>query len=308
MKQIYTLIVLSLVGISAYSQNLVTNGSFETIQFCPTGQGQVNLATPWTFILSGGGTPDLYNGCNTIGFGVPNNFNGVQLAHTGIGYAGMYAWQYNAREYITIPLNTPLAAGRVYYAEMYVNTTVAMGVGINQMGMYFSTGILVGPNSSTPLNLNAHILDTNTIVADTLNWTLISGNYTAIGGEDFLTIGNFVSDSLTSIIVVNPNGANRSYMLVDDVSVTEITDPDGVHENSNTTALVYPTVLTDLLYVQMNNTENMQLTIYDTAGRVVIQSSFTNQTSVSVAELAAGMYYYELRDQEGIVKNGKLLK
>ena len=85
------------------SQNLVPNNSFESISNCPLTQSQINLAYSW---IGYGGTPDLFNSCflNDNGVGVPKNLTGYQTPRTGNGYAGIYTYGYNIREYIQVNL------------------------------------------------------------------------------------------------------------------------------------------------------------------------------------------------------------
>src|SRR3972149_1459638 len=59
------------------------------------------------------------------------------------------------------------------------------------------------------------------IITDIKNWTLISGEYIAVGGEKYLTIGNFRNDANTQRDTINPNAPwwNSAYYYIDDVSV-----------------------------------------------------------------------------------------
>jgi hypothetical protein len=94
---------------------------------------------------------------------------------------------------------------------------------IDDLGVYFSataptaagTGMLAGapsPQISNPFG---------SVIMDTLNWTLISGTYTATGGEQFLTIGHLKSDAATTYLAV-PFGSQGAYYYIDDVSLKEV--------------------------------------------------------------------------------------
>lgn len=213
----------------SYSQELISNGSFEVITSCPNSDGQLNNATPW---LSAKGTCDLYNSCNAGLFGNPSNQIGNQNARTGNGYAGFFASQgvFEVREYLHAQLISPLVAGTEYCIKFYVvlgDTVNDFGenifdVAVNDIGMYIGNS----PFVPDPTNFN-HIAVTPQIINNsalqTLNnrndWMEISGTYTAVGGEQYITIGSFAdqaSQDTTWLDMWNSN--NWAYYLVDDIS------------------------------------------------------------------------------------------
>jgi hypothetical protein len=60
-------------------------------------------------------------------------------------------------------------------------------------------------------------------ITDTLNWTKISGIYTAEGGEEWITIGNFFNDDETTAIeFLGGEGSIVSYYALDDVSIQSL--------------------------------------------------------------------------------------
>jgi hypothetical protein len=61
------------------------------------------------------------------------------------------------------------------------------------------------------------------VLTDTINWNLLMGSFIANGTEEYLTICNFKSDSLTTKVVINQNStSSSSELLIDDVSVYPI--------------------------------------------------------------------------------------
>jgi len=224
--------------------NLIPNPSFEMKTCCPnnisngltcypddvficTINREVKKVVGWEDASLG--SSDYYNSCNnsTNGIvGVPTHTGVVghdyQEARTGNAYMGIQmdgsVLDSNYREYFQGRLKTPLKAGEEYCGEIYVNLlnskkeTMEFG---NQFGMYFSKGKIplgialpfevldiFSPQISNP---SGNILD------DTVGWMLISGTFTASGGEDYVVIGNFKDAANT----INQN----SYYLVDDVSL-----------------------------------------------------------------------------------------
>ncbi|MBK9104541.1 MAG: hypothetical protein IPL92_08215 [Saprospiraceae bacterium] len=206
------------------AQNLAPNYSFETIIACPSTFGGIGatIATPW--IAPTMGTPDIFNECAIGLVGVPTNFFGNQPANTGIGYAGFYcklpANEY--REYLQAPLLQPLIAGTWYYVSFYVSPA-EYGCAVEHIGAYFSV-TAPASNITTALNLNPQIESNQGFLADYDNWTLVSGCFQAAGGEAFVTIGNFNSDSNTP---VDPGcqTPNLSYYYFDDIAITEGVEP-----------------------------------------------------------------------------------
>jgi len=66
-------------------------------------------------------------------------------------------------------------------------------------------------------------LDTTALLLDTMEWSKISGVYTAVGNERFLTIGNFYADSQTDTLS-HLGTWILGYYYIDDVSVYEISN------------------------------------------------------------------------------------
>jgi len=97
-------------------------------------------------------------------------------------------------------------------------------------GAYFCDNIIDTIKKSTvPLTyLTPQIQNpSNNIITDTLNWTLITGTFTAQGNEKFMVIGNFKSDAATNTVLINPTGlpSIATDVCVDDVSCIEMDAP-----------------------------------------------------------------------------------
>ena len=203
-------------------QNLVPNPSFETYTACPSTTNQVPFASPWFSPSSG--SPDYFNSCTTSSFcDVPNNFFGVQNARTGNAYVHCvtYPSSLPLREYVTAQLSSQLVAGQVYDVSFYVSLQDNSYRASNNIGAYIST---TAPITATSLELPfvPQINETN-IINDDVNWTLINGTYTASGGEEYITIGNFYNDVSTST-AINPGGIGMyaTFYLIDDVCITPV--------------------------------------------------------------------------------------
>ena len=217
------------------AQNLVPNPSFENFTSCPKAQEFYKL-TPWCG-LSGG--EDGYNTCNNIfgpgGVGIPYTSLGFQYPRTGNGFGSFYliaigAGTQDYREYIQVPLTTPLKAGKTYCGTMYLNLINSVKYSTDKVGMYFSqtpyacNQAFPTPQHIVPINVIPQIANSaGNFITDTLNWTEVSSAFTAVGNEQYLTIGNFLNDAATNTVVVNPSaGYTVIVFLIDDVSLEEI--------------------------------------------------------------------------------------
>jgi len=208
---------------SVRAVNLVPNPSFETLSSCPTSFSQLANATPW--FLPTAGTSDVYNSC-VVGFpsfpvpGVPGSPFGFQNARTGVGMAGFIVSNVNDyHEYIEAPLNAPLSGGQTYLVQFYVNLADTADRAVDRLGAYLSVG-QVGPLAqNTTLALTPQVESpANTFLTDTQNWMLVSGLYTAAGGESYITIGSFRDDASQNLQPTGNTWPGSDY-YIDDVSV-----------------------------------------------------------------------------------------
>jgi hypothetical protein len=205
--------------------NLVPNPSFETLSSCPTGFGQIWTATPWD--APNTGTTDAHNVCVT-GWppfpvpDVPSGPLGFQASRTGSGHAGIVTLNTGGtsyREYMEVPLTSPLVGGTTYTVSFYVNLSDSSFLSIDRIGAYLSVGSVGPVGNDFPLPFTPQVESpAGTFLTDTANWTLISGMFVAAGGEDHLVIGNYHNDANTA---TQPTGFvwPVAYYFVDDVSV-----------------------------------------------------------------------------------------
>lgn len=223
------LLLFSLLGSPVFSQNLVPNPSFETYSACPTSSSQLTNATPWNNAKN---SPEYLNLCSSsIYSDVPSSFFGFQNANTGQAYGGgicygSFASSYLAdlREYLYVPLTTPLTIGQTYYLSFYTNLVDNSEYAVNRVGMQFCTGL----NSNFPINNIAH-LSSAAVISDKVNWTNVTGSFVATSAFNAVMLGNFFTDANTTVTFVGSSvdiGYN-AYYIFDDVyvSTTPLTLP-----------------------------------------------------------------------------------
>ena len=284
MKKLLTILLLLTYGICS-GQNLVPNGDFEQYWHCPTGGQQLDSAKFWTKPTAG--TPDYYNQCGTGTQNVPYTGYGFQHAHSGVGFGALIQiwYQYpNYREYIESPIlstTNSLEANHCYHFEMYINLANVCLYSSHNIGVYFSDSIINDSLLSTHLLFIPQIINPPGNLADTLNWTLVSGNYTAHGGESYLIIGNFDNTSSTTVdsLPFGVVGYPWARVNIDDVSLTPISCTVGITEQNESTLTIYPNPVIDELNVKVNNYEPTEIILYDLSSRKLLQQTFTNTTT-----------------------------
>ena len=302
------LITIILAANLLYAQNLVPNDSFENFSSCPSGLNDFikveNWYTPTT------GTSDYYNSCNNGQVGVPyNNVGGFQYARTGYAYVGIYVLSYssNLREYIQVKLFDSLKYNKKYRVSFFVNKHNSHRPAINKFGLYFSIDSFYITNNLV-LTFNPQI-SYNDFITDTLNWTLIEGIYQAIGGERYITIGNFCDEANTDTIMTGGIYSSSSYYYIDDVYVgLDTTVNTTEHPLTKINIQVFPNPANEFIHVTANLSVDAIFELYDMLGRKILLQELSNfQTSISIKNLFFGLYYYKIIKDKAIIKSGKLL-
>lgn len=235
MKRCIAGFILFLRALSLVSQNLVPNPSFEELIRCPHSFSTTRndfMVPGWTSPTKG--TPDLFHACSWGEADVPYNWAGSSNAKTGKGYAGIYVWMStgsNYREYIQCEMAEPLMANVRYRISFFFKLASNSVYTINRMGLALTTE-KIEFNHDRVIDL----VPTLSVEKDTAldmatgSWEEALLEYTATGGERYLTIGNFFNDKLTKHARLSHRIGNNSmlatsaYYYVDDVSVTPL-DP-----------------------------------------------------------------------------------
>ena len=231
------------------AQNLVSNPSFETFNACPGGFSTIDHASPASYATYAfptvtnwirgtvSGTPDYFNICATNAIvGMPNNIFGTQGARSGNGYAGIWALNYQngaistELEYVETKLTAPFITGHRYSISFYVSVATIPGSPSSVCGID-RIGALVSQNqtyvSTNFISFAPSIVHTaGQYIKDTVNWVQVKGTYTAVGGEQWLTIGAFWDPSIPvafDTIVKRPGGNGViSYLYLEDVCVMDL--------------------------------------------------------------------------------------
>jgi gliding motility-associated-like protein len=321
MKRIIFQISILLAVINLQAQNLVPNPSFEAYsdvnpQFCNCGalsNAWNDPFTPWRltppWYSPSSGSPDCFKPCSPDWkYQVPKNLFGFQYPRSGIGYTLVGCktyppdyWQ-DFREYLQVRLNSPLQENKQYNIEFFVSCIDSTNYAIDRIGMYISDTIVwLAYSDYHVLPFVPQISNPEyNFITDTANWVKISGIYTAHGGEQYITIGNFYDDNNTHQILIDTSlsGLPASAFYIDDVSVIAIEEPVPDKEN-----VVYlPNVFSpngdgknDLFYARGENISQLNLKVYNRWGELVFESKDINagwDGKYKGKECAEGVYFY----------------
>ena len=230
------------------SENLVPNGSFESVDKKPKRLGSIENATGW--VSPTGVRADLFTSSKVLDIDVPLNVYGKEEGkedadgQKGGNYAGIIAYAPSSskmkRSYIMIKLDSPLKKGMKYCVKFNVSLAEASKYAINNVGLML-TKKPFGTDSKTSIiedEVSLMHFDSDTkVISARYGWTEVCGTFEAKGGEKYLTIGNFSGDDRDSGELKRENMKKdkeikvaqlaMSYYFLDEISVKLIdTDKD----------------------------------------------------------------------------------
>ncbi len=247
MKNLFLLFLFVFTCLSnGYSQNLVPNPSFEDLGGTDPSHWSFDeqwapQLVDWYKLGNHSGSADYYHADHYLGQYDDDN----QTARTGDAYIGLVTYFGvvipGFREYIQVQLTSPLVAGQAYEVEAWVSLKDGNKYANDGFGFYFTNGVYTNPAPNddqalafTPTVENA----TNNYMDDKTGWQLISGTFVAVGGEEYLTIGNYKNDANTNYYDVGTGSSSTSYIFVDDVSVEVTVLPPCVAGAASSTPVV----------------------------------------------------------------------
>ncbi len=237
-KSYVALVLVVICYEEAISQNLVPDSSFENNVFIPTNFSEISASKFWN--KPSWGTSDLFCKCATKKkifslVNVPENLMGYQYSHSGICYAGLFAFSHGQyREYIQTPLSAPLKKDQYYRLTMHISLADYSRASVDQLGVCFLSNKVNYANSNVITNLNPiYAKIENEIGRDTAQWHQISIIYKSAGGESYLLIGSFEIKKIQKTKVkapktvksrINQVSERDAYYYIDDVSLIEISN------------------------------------------------------------------------------------
>jgi hypothetical protein len=123
-------------------------------------------------------------------------------------------------------------------------------------------------------------------------------NNAYLGGDVFPPISILGNDTMINAIGETPFVAKLHFSCT--VGISEI--------QNNFEGVLFPNPFADKLYVTVKVNEQTTISLYNFLGQQILQQSFTNSTTINTEHLADGIYFYELRNEKGAIKTGKVVK
>ncbi len=272
------IVLLLLAGVCVNAQqNLVPNGDFEENTGCP-GFNSFSKLKDWYPC----GTPDYFHVCAiNNAYLIPTNYYGYQPTYNGNAYVGIITyWEKDIREYIAVKLTNKLSSDSLYIYTMYINVANYCKYFTPCVGVDFRYSINECVfNDPKLISVSPSIDFTNKpVIYDTLNWIKYEGIYKPNGGEEWLIIGNFKPDVLSS--KMNVSGTLEfAYIYIDNVSLTVIRDTTAYKNSiiSPSSITVNSDGLNDKFKILNSIILNkIKLNIYNRWGQTIYSTTNTN--------------------------------
>lgn len=309
------------LAVKVNSQNLVPNPSFELVRHCDgftIGLGSADYTEfpgCQNWVSSRIVQPDYFNVCSSNGRKVPVNFfDGNAPAHTGQAYGSVTIKHLSEMDwdpvnqfedghlYLQNKLIQPLEAGQQYRVSFWIRLAdYRTGTSCKPLGVIDCSKVHnIGAATGWGLNLSKNRVWGDTIkilpltpqiTVDTFivrdgEWHEICGIYTAEGGEEWLTIGNFQSYYNTPFLGVGyyvPEAHSYfSWYFIDDVAVEPVIISNASRDTTVCTL------------------DNLNLKLYAEPGN----SSYfwnTGATTSNISVTDTGTYWYRMGTDCGVV-------
>jgi OOP family OmpA-OmpF porin len=316
--------ILSLNFVKAQN-NLICNGDFEQYVGCPEPLQSTqiyDLGRVPCFSNPNSYSPDYFNICDSIPvinqwFHVPNNIRGFQFAKSGVAYAGISTWDKgmsSIREYLQIRLKDTLRQGHNYHFSCFVSLADLVSTHANaDFGVHFNQDSLK-LNNQNVIPLIPQITNASgNFFSDTSTWQEFSGQYTALGNEKYLIIGNFKEASaIPDTFRIQNFGTmgEGSFYYIDDVSLIDLDSTLAVKENEAIEQVeVFPNPAASVLNIKLN-APYKHYSISDIKGNQLLQNSINEQEQlqIDITALASGFYVISFLNKQGYITREKFVK
>lgn len=295
--------ILSVAAFSCYAQNLVPNPSFETFTSCPTSASQISLALPWQGVTTN--SSDYYHTCGSGGAGIPMSGPNFQYARTGSAHAGIWiinGFGSNYREYLQVNLITPMQPDSCYIIEFYCNINAGSKWATSSIGAFFSNTAVSDVGSWGLVLQYTPQITSSVILNDTAGWTRVSGYYQAAGGEEYMTIGNFSTDTISDTLSIGGSYPG-SYYFIEDVKVQKVIACDTtttINEIVNVADFeIYPSPAPSEIFISSKNIKLITIVFRDVWGRPLdLRSDFFKENTfrIDTNTLPSGIYFIQISD------------
>jgi hypothetical protein len=304
-------------------KNLVQNSSFEEVDSCPGNSFGILFIKNWW--PPNGPSAAYYSACAPrpdevpLSHNVPYNGNMeyIQYAHSGNSYVLLGTRFEGANKYWTSYIENKLIANlnanSEYCIEFYVNlpdfalknnTPQQAYLTSNYItGLFTDTSISTFPGDYSAVYYYDYepsfrcFSQDSSIIADTLNWLLMSSQYYAKGNEKYLTIGSFQRSREDFFVLSSPDAyAAIAGVYIDDVAVykgkcREEEKPQKTFFN------LYPNPGSGVFSLNYGVAQDAQLLVYDILGRTVFNETLAADKVLhhfTLQQCSSGMYFLKV--------------
>ncbi|MCB0560403.1 MAG: gliding motility-associated C-terminal domain-containing protein [Lewinellaceae bacterium] len=199
--------------------NLVPNPGFEDVTDCNLDYGEADKAFPWKIINGPIATPDLFHTCSTNSFFLPPDGCVPVYPHSGEGMVGLVNMvpmsieeRIYARLLDDLPLNTDIYVAYSIFPRQKCGGEFEILCYSNTQSLAFS---------DVQFQSMQVVLQLDTILGKTEEWTLMQACFRANGSEKFVLLGNFRSAlEIQQDCDYISSDFNFAYFYVDDVIVS----------------------------------------------------------------------------------------
>jgi len=94
---------------------------------------------------------------------------------------------------------------------------------------------------------------------------------------------------------------------IDNVSLVKIVET-GILEYYEKRINIFPNPFNEEFHCTVKSNETLEIIIFDVTGRKIFNQEFNNSITVNDKNLLKGIYIYELKNKNGCIKRGKLIK
>jgi len=141
----------------------------------------------------------------------------------------------------------------------------------------------------------------STLIANSNSWSLVTLSDTIHTLSDTILIDLLGLRSSSSL----PGGT----VFVDLPEFRMIESWTGINDTKqNEETSLFPNPFSNQLTFSLADNEPTTISLYDFLGQQILQQTFTNSTTIKTEQLADDIYFYELRNNKGTLKTGKVVK
>jgi hypothetical protein len=211
------------------------------------------------------------------------------------------------------------AAGNFVWAKSSVGGQQAEGHGVctDMQGNVYVTGfyafstvsfdsITLSLASDSELFLVKYDTDGNVI------WGFAEGGNSSDFSEavckdlngDIIITGSFYSDSISfGTSTLHPIGKYDMFIAKTGSIFSGLSN-----QNFDNSIHLFPNPFSDKINITAKGSEPVEINLFDVTSRKMLHQSFTKSTLISTEQLARGIYLYEVRNKDRVIKKGKVVR